>query len=78
MIGDLRNYYRALDSVKIGKRLPEANYTVLCMHSQSQLSIKSFAQAPLRLTTNIENIDKLALETITEVDSTGHYTKVSD
>lgn len=54
------------------------------MHSQSQRSIKSFAKAPLALTTNTENTDKVTLETIKEVDNTATsgkpipYTKVSD
>lgn len=77
MIGDLRNYYRVLDSVKAGKRLSEANYPVINVHSQSQRSIKGFTKAPLA-TTNT------ALETTKKVGNTAAsgkpkaYTKVSD
>lgn len=35
---------RALDSIKAGKRLPEANYAVMNMHSRSQRSLKNFAK----------------------------------
>ncbi|KAF8459373.1 hypothetical protein BGX38DRAFT_1264311 [Terfezia claveryi] len=71
----------ALDSVKAGKRLSEANYAVINMHSQSQRNIKGFAKAPPAPTANTENTDKVIMETIKKVDYTTAsrvYTKVSD
>lgn len=43
---------RALDSIKAGKRLPEANYAVMNMHGRSQRSLRNFAIPPAGTTNN--------------------------